>query len=129
MSLKLTLLSLVVAPLLTLALQPMLRRLRRGYRRLRNEYGEIDERTPGSRQRHSSGEVVRRRSVRGSPLRRREPPLLRGHGARSTVFAALSQPLTEIIGTSIAVLILWIGAQEVSEPTPDTRRARRSSCS
>ena len=40
MSVKLTLLSLVVAPLLTLALQPMLRRLRRGYRRSRNDYGE-----------------------------------------------------------------------------------------
>ncbi|MDE3173278.1 MAG: hypothetical protein KGN74_09405, partial [Gemmatimonadota bacterium] len=41
MSVRLTVLSLVVAPLLTLALQPILRRLRHAYRRLRNEYGEI----------------------------------------------------------------------------------------
>src|SRR3712207_2905140 len=40
-SLRLTLLSLVIAPLLTVALQPLLRRLRRGHRRLRNDYGEM----------------------------------------------------------------------------------------
>src|SRR6185437_1811389 len=40
MSLKLTLLSLVIAPLLTLALQPLLRRMRRGYRRSRSDFGE-----------------------------------------------------------------------------------------
>src|SRR6185503_18656237 len=38
---RLTLLSLVIAPLLTAALQPILRKLRRGHRRLRDEYGEI----------------------------------------------------------------------------------------
>src|SRR5918999_2751557 len=38
---RLTLLSLVIAPLLTVALQPILRRLRRGHRRLRNDYGEM----------------------------------------------------------------------------------------
>jgi len=40
-SARLTLLALVIAPLLTLTLQPILRRLRRGHRRLRGEYGEI----------------------------------------------------------------------------------------
>ena len=38
---KLTLISLVVAPLLTLFLQPVLRRLRHGYRVLRNDHGEM----------------------------------------------------------------------------------------
>src|SRR5690242_19842125 len=37
----LTLIALVVAPLLTLALQPLLRRLRKGYRTLRNDHGEM----------------------------------------------------------------------------------------
>ena len=37
----LALLSLVIAPLLTASLQPILRKLRRGHRRLRNEYGEM----------------------------------------------------------------------------------------
>ncbi|HXD48001.1 MAG TPA: ABC transporter transmembrane domain-containing protein, partial [Gemmatimonadaceae bacterium] len=40
MSVRLTLVSLVIAPLLTLALQPLLRRLRHGYRRTRADYGE-----------------------------------------------------------------------------------------
>src|SRR3954470_1693206 len=40
MNLKLTLLSLIVAPLLTVALQPLLRRLRRGYRRSRSDFGD-----------------------------------------------------------------------------------------
>ena len=38
---ELTFVALVIAPLLTLALQPLLRLLRRGYRVLRAEYGEI----------------------------------------------------------------------------------------
>jgi len=38
---RLTLIALIVAPLLTLGLQPLLRRLRRGYRRLRNDHGEM----------------------------------------------------------------------------------------
>src|SRR5258708_275160 len=38
---QLALLSLVIAPLLTLGLQPILTILRRSHRRLRNEYGEI----------------------------------------------------------------------------------------
>ena len=38
---KLTLLALVVAPALMGALQPLLKKLRRGYRRLRHDYGEM----------------------------------------------------------------------------------------
>gem|GEM_PF-5127023 len=41
MSPRLALLSLVVAPLITITIQPILRKLRRGHRALRNEYGEI----------------------------------------------------------------------------------------
>src|SRR5258707_9514588 len=40
-SVRLTFIALVIAPLLTLSLQPLLRRLRRGHRRLRGDYGEI----------------------------------------------------------------------------------------
>ena len=134
MSSKLTLLSLVIAPLLTLALQPLLRKLRRGYRRLRSDYGEIDERASGSRERHSAREVVRRRAVRGRRFSRREPSLLATAWSASIASPLLSQPLTEIIGTSIAVLILWIGAQRGARAAPriDARDAHRvhdrSSC-
>ena len=40
-SARLTLIALIIAPLLTLALQPILRKLRKGHRRLRGDYGEI----------------------------------------------------------------------------------------
>jgi subfamily B ATP-binding cassette protein MsbA len=40
-SVKLTFVALVIAPLLTLSLQPVLRKLRKGHRRLRGDYGEI----------------------------------------------------------------------------------------
>ena len=41
MSWELTLLALVVAPLLIGALQPLLRKLRKGHRRLGNQHGEM----------------------------------------------------------------------------------------
>jgi subfamily B ATP-binding cassette protein MsbA len=41
MSPHLALVSLVIAPLITAVLQPILRKLRKGHRRLRNDYGEI----------------------------------------------------------------------------------------
>src|SRR5205085_7356344 len=40
-SLPLTLIALIVAPLVVGALQPLLKRLRRGYRRLGDDYGEM----------------------------------------------------------------------------------------
>jgi subfamily B ATP-binding cassette protein MsbA len=111
-SVRLTFVALVIAPLLTLSLQPVLRKLRKGHRRLRGDYGEItsvlqevvsgvrlvksfrgeayeDDRFTGASHRYSSGMV------------------------RITRIASLSQPMTEMIGTSVAMLILWIGAREV----------------
>ena len=41
MSPRLTLVALVIAPLVMAVLQPLLRKLRKGHRRLRNEYGEM----------------------------------------------------------------------------------------
>ena len=109
---KLSLVALVVVPLVTGALQPLLRRLRRGHRRLRNDYGEMmsvlqeviggirlvkafraeryeDERFLTASHRYSAGMVKVSRA------------------------AFLSQPLTEVLGTLITVLVLWIGAREV----------------
>jgi subfamily B ATP-binding cassette protein MsbA len=112
MSPRLTLISLVIAPLLTASLQPLLRRLRHGHRRLRNDYGEItsviQEVVGGIRLvKAFSGEAYEDRRFREA-----------SHGysegmVRITRVSLLSQPLTEIIGTSIAVLILWIGANQV----------------
>jgi subfamily B ATP-binding cassette protein MsbA len=115
---KLALLSLVIAPLLTAGLQPILGKLRRSYRRLRGEYGEI---TSVLQETVSGVRLVK--SFRGE---RYEGERFTGasHGyskgmVRVTRIALLSQPLTELIGTSIAVLILWIGATQVSQREMD----------
>ncbi len=111
-STRLTLYALIVAPLLLGALQPLLRKLRKGYRRLRNDYGEMtsvlqetvsgvrlvksyraeeheDQRFLGASSRYSRGMV------------------------RVTRLAYMAQPITAILGTAIAVVLLWIGAREV----------------
>ena len=112
MSLTLTLISLVVAPVLTATLQPLLRRLRSGHRRLRNDYGEItsvlQEVVTGVRLVKSfRGEAYEDKRFSQASHRYSEGMI------RITRVSLLSQPLTEVIGTSIAVLILWIGAREV----------------
>ncbi len=111
-SVRLTFVALVIAPLLTLALQPILRKLRRGHRRLRGDYGEI---TSVLQEVVSGVRLVK--SFRGEPYEdRRFMDASHRYSAgmvRITRIAFLSQPMTEIIGTSVAVLILWIGAREV----------------
>lgn len=110
-SVRLTLLALVIAPLLTLALQPVLRRLRKGHRRLRGEYGEI---TSVLQEVISGVRLVK--SFGGEPYEdKRFTQASHGYSAgaaRITRIAFLSSPLTELIGTTIAVVILWIGAQQ-----------------
>jgi ATP-binding cassette, subfamily B, bacterial MsbA len=115
---QLAVLSFVIAPLLTLALQPILGKLRRSYRRLRGEYGEI---TSVLQETISGIRLVK--SFRGEKYEG-ERFVGASHGyskgmVRVTRVALLSQPLTELIGTSIAVLILWIGAKAVSAGTMD----------
>ena len=112
MSARLTLIALVVAPILTLALQPLLRRLRKGHRQLRHDYGEItsvlQEVVSGIRLVKSfGGEPYEDRRFVGASHR-----FSRGM-MKITRVSLLSQPLTEVIGTSIALVILWIGAREV----------------
>ncbi len=112
MSPKLTGLSLVIAPLLTLALQPLLRRMRRGFRRARNDFGEatsvLQEVVSGIRLVKSfGGEPYEDRRFGDASHRYSEGMV------RINRVSALSQPFTEMIGMSVAVLILWIGAIDV----------------
>src|SRR3982751_394012 len=111
-SVKLTFIALVIAPLLTLSLQPVLRKLREGHRRLRGDYGEI---TSVLQEVVSGVRLVK--SFRGEPYedaRFTDASASYASGAaRINRISFLSQPLTELIGTTIAVLILWIGAREV----------------
>ena len=111
-SVPLTLLALVVAPLVIGALQPLLKRLRRGYRRLGDDYGEmtsvLQEAVTGVR-------LVK--SFRAEPYE--EHRFLDASDRyseglmRITRVAFLAQPITEFLGTLVAVAILWIGARMV----------------
>lgn len=111
-SVRLTVIALVIAPLLTLSLQPVLRKLRKGHRRLRGDYGEI---TSVLQEVVSGIRLVK--SFRGEPYEDARFSAASGRYSsgmvRITRVAALSQPMTELIGTSVAMLILWVGAREV----------------
>jgi subfamily B ATP-binding cassette protein MsbA len=111
-SVKLTFIALVIAPLLTLSLQPVLRKLRKGHRRLRGDYGEI---TSVLQEVVSGVRLVK--SFRGEAYEDRrftEASHRYSSGmVRITRIAFLSQPMTELIGTAVAMLILWIGSREV----------------
>jgi subfamily B ATP-binding cassette protein MsbA len=113
---RLTLLALVVAPLLIGLLQPLLRKLRKGHRRLSNQYGEmtavVQESVSGIRLVKSFGgetyEEARFREASGRYARGM---------VRVTRLAVLAQPITETVGTAIAVTILWVGARMVDSGT------------
>lgn len=112
MSPRLALVSLVVAPAITAVLQPILRRLRRGHRALRNEYGEI---TSVLQEVITGVRLVK--SFRAEPYE--DSRFTGASGAytrgmiRITRLSLLSGPVTEVLGTVVAVSVLWIGAREV----------------
>ena len=109
---KLTLISLIVAPLLTLVLQPLLRRLRHGYRVLRNDHGEMmsvmQESITGIRLVKSYGaEAYEDRRFLGASDK------YSGGLVRMARIAVLAQPITEVLGMVIVALLMWVGAREV----------------
>ena len=112
MSWQLTLLALVVAPVLIALLQPLLRKLRKGHRRLSNQYGEmtavVQESVSGIRLVKSfGGEAYEEARFREGSGR-----YARGM-VRVTRLSVLAQPITETVGTAVAVTILWAGARMV----------------
>ncbi len=109
MSVRLTLVSLVIAPVVMALLQPLLRKLRKGHRRLRNEYGEM---TSVLQEVVSGIRLVK--SFRGEPY---EDQRFIGASVRYSAgmtrmqrLSLLASPLTEVLGTVIAMGVLWIGA-------------------
>jgi ATP-binding cassette, subfamily B, bacterial MsbA len=109
---RLALLSLVIAPLLIALLQPLLRRLRKGHRRLSNQFGEmtavVQEGVSGIRLVKSfSGESYEEGRFRVASDRYSKGMV------RVTRISFLAQPITETVGTAIAVTILLLGAREV----------------
>ncbi len=109
---KLTLISFVTVPLLIGALQPLLRRLRRGHRRLGNQFGDmtsvVQEAVTGIRLVKAFGgeRYEEARFVEASNRYAREM-------SRMNALYYASGPLTETVGTGIAIIILWLGARQV----------------
>ena len=109
---KLSLIALIILPLLGVSLQPMLKRLRRGNLRRGNVHGEmtsvLQETISGIRLVKASGteEYEEARFADGSNKYARS-------SLKMTRLALLAPPVTEIIGTLIAVLVLWVGAWQV----------------
>ncbi|HXY32457.1 MAG TPA: ABC transporter transmembrane domain-containing protein [Gemmatimonadaceae bacterium] len=111
---RLTLIALVAAPMLTLSLQPLLRRLRRGHRRLRNDHGEmmsvVQETVSGIRLVKSFGaeQYEQSRFIGASHVYSRGL-------VRMARVASIGQPITETLGAVVVVIILWFGSKAVLE--------------
>ena len=109
---RLALLTLVVAPLLIGLLQPVLRALRRGHRRLSNQFGDmtavVQEAVSGIRLVKSFGGE----EYEYGRFREASDRYARGM-MRVTRLAQLAIPITETVGTGVAVIVLWFGAREV----------------
>jgi subfamily B ATP-binding cassette protein MsbA len=111
---RLTIIALVLAPMLILALRPLLSRLRSRYRRLHDDHGEmmsvLQESVSGIRlvksfsaEGHEEGKFVDASHRYSKGL------------VRTSRLALLSQPITETMATTITVLLLWYGATLVLE--------------
>lgn len=109
---QLSLAALLVAPITIGVLQPVLRRLRTGHRRLGNEQGEItslvQEVVSGIRLVKSYGAEPREEAR----FTARNGAFARGF-VRIGRLAILSGPVTETLGAVTAVAILWFGAHLV----------------
>ena len=118
MSPRLALISLVIVPVISLLLQPLLKRLRQGHRRLRNEYGEI---TSVLQEVISGVRLVK--SFRGEYYEDERFTSASGDYTRGMVritrISLLSGPITEVLGTVVAVVVLGIGAGQVFGGTLD----------
>ncbi len=109
---RLAVIALVILPLLAVTLQPMLKKLRKGNLRRGNVHGEmtsvLQETIAGIRIVKSFGTegYEEKRFGEGSNKYARS-------SVRITRLALVAQPITEILGTVIAVTVLWLGAREV----------------
>ncbi len=109
---QLTVMAIGIVPILSLVLQPLLRKLRRGNRRRGNQHGEmasvLQETISGIRLVKSFGAEAfeEQRFTAASDTYARTT-------VRLTQLSFLAPPVTEVIGMLIAVTILWFGARQV----------------
>lgn len=109
---QLSLIALVILPLLGFSLQPMLKKLRKGNLRRGNMHGEmtsvLQETISGIRLVKASGTEAYEEGRFAEGSNKYALTSL-----KMTRLALVAPPVTEIIGTLIAVLILWVGAWQV----------------
>jgi len=112
LSWRLTLMSLVIVPILLAVFQPLLRKLRKGNRRRGVQHGEM---TSVLQETMSGIRLVK--SFGAEPFEEGRFTTASNRYARSTVrlsrLSFLAQPITEVVGTLVAVCLLMIGAREV----------------
>ncbi|HEU5186429.1 MAG TPA: ABC transporter ATP-binding protein [Gemmatimonadaceae bacterium] len=106
---RLTVIALVLAPALIIALKPLLSRLRTRYRRLHDDHGEmmsvLQESVSGIRLVKSFSAETHEESKFVDASHRYSKGLV-----RTSRLALLAQPITETMATAITVLLLWYGA-------------------
>ncbi len=109
---QMTLVALLVVPILAAALQPLLKKLRKGNRRRGAQHGEM---TSVVQETISGIRLVKSFGAEKYEESRFEDAS--GRYAQSSVkitrLAFLAPPVTEVVGTGIAVTLLWYGAHEV----------------
>ena len=109
---EMTLMAFGIVPVLGLALAPLLRKLRKGNRRKGTQQGEmtsvVQETVSGIRLVKSFG-AEQVEMAHFAEASNRYAKL----SVRLTRIAQLAAPVTEVIGTTVATLLLWLGAREV----------------
>jgi subfamily B ATP-binding cassette protein MsbA len=109
---KLTLIVLVVAPLFLGFLKPMLWRLRHGFRRAYDAQGEL---TSMLQETASGARLVKASGAEGYEKRRfaETNRLLYKSFYRAERIRRLGSPLSEILGSVVTLVLVWVGAQFV----------------
>jgi len=109
---EMTLMALAILPVLGAALAPLLRKLRKGNRKKGNQQGEmtsvVQETVSGIRLVKSFGAEdveVSRFSIASDRFA--------NLSVRLTRLSQIAAPVTEVIGTTVATLLLWLGARQV----------------
>lgn len=109
---QMTLVALLVVPILATALQPLLKKLRKGNRRRGAQHGDmtsvVQETVSGIRLVKSFGaeKYEEARFEQASDKYAQS-------SVKITRLTFLAPPVTEVVGTTIAVALLWVGAREV----------------
>ncbi len=109
---KLTLLTLIVAPLFVGFLRPMLGRLRRGFRSAYDAQGEL---TSFLQETASGARVVKAYTAEDFEQRRFSDTNHQFYKSalRAERIRLISSPLSEILGSIVTIVIVWVGAQLV----------------